>query len=88
MASPIFWSLIIPIVIVSFIIWIGTKKLYKSVYFLSIVTYIVAVVYAIVEFRLEGAAIVLLLAVSSLIMIVIGLYIAKSKIQKTANEKK
>lgn len=69
----VFWILIVPLVILMAIVYGTGRKLYRLFYILSVFTYAMTVMYAIDAFELGKNAIILLLALSSLIMILLGL---------------
>ncbi|MBW3019221.1 hypothetical protein KY329_03490 [Candidatus Woesearchaeota archaeon] len=72
-ALVVFWILIVPLIILLAVVYGTGRKLYRLLYILSVFTYAMTVMYAIDAFELGRNAIILLLAFSSLLMILLGL---------------
>jgi len=78
----VFWVLIVPLIIVMAIVYATGRKLYRLLYILSVFTYAMTIMYAIDAFDLSKNAIIILLAISSLLMILLGLKFRKKKIKR------
>jgi hypothetical protein len=64
------------------IVYATGKKLYRLLYILSVFTYAMTIMYAIDSFTLGKNAIILLLALSSVLMILLGLKFRTKKIKR------
>lgn len=76
---PVFLVLLIPLLILLFIVYFRGKKLYRLCYISSVFTYVMWILYLIDAFDLGRNSIILLLAVSSVLMIGVGVWMRKKK---------
>ena len=74
---PVFLILLIPLLIVLFVVYFRGKKLYRLCYISSVFTYAMWIMYLIDAYDLGRNSIILLLAVSSLLMIGLGVWMRK-----------
>ncbi len=73
----VFLALILPTLIVLIIAYVKSKKFYPLMYVLSIFAYINFVVYIIDKFDFGRGGITLTLAISAILLIIIGLFFSK-----------
>jgi len=77
---PVFLLLLIPLLIVLFFVYYKGRKLYRLCYISSVFTYAMLIMYLIDAYDLGRNTIILLLAFSSLLMIVLGVWMRKRNV--------
>lgn len=76
--EPVFWILLIPLIVVEIIIFVKTKRIYWLIYALAIFTYVVTVSYTLDVFDANRNAIILTLIASAILMALIGRHLGKT----------
>jgi len=78
---PVFLILLVPLLIVLFIVYLKGRTFYRLCYICSVFTYAMWVMYLIDAYDLGRNSILLLLAFSSVLMIVLGWWMRKQKVK-------
>lgn len=81
----VFWILLVPLLVLLFIVYFKSRKLYRLAYILSIFTYTMSVMYFIDAYSLGRNSIILLLAFSAILMTYLGYHFHKLSITKPKN---
>lgn len=74
----VFWILIVPLLILSLVVYARSRRLYKIMYILSVFTYSMLIMYCIDAYDLGRNAILGLLAFSALLMMLVGYHFHKA----------
>lgn len=82
-APIVFWILLVPLLIITLIVYLRSKKFSRLVFILSVFTYAMTVMYWIDAYMLGRNAIVFLLVISSLLMMFVGWLIHREKREKS-----
>lgn len=73
----VFWILIVPLLILSLVVYARSRRLYKIMYILSVFTYSMLIMYPIDAYDLGRDAILGLLAFSAVLMMFVGYHFHK-----------
>ncbi|MBS3147786.1 hypothetical protein J4219_02795 [Candidatus Woesearchaeota archaeon] len=78
----VFWILVVPLLILSLVVYARSKRLYKIMYILSVFTYSMLIMYPIDAYDLGRNAILGLLAFSAVLMMLVGYHFHKTPQKK------
>jgi len=87
-AQVVFWVLLVPLIILLFVVYIKSRKLYRLLYIVSVFSYAMTIMYSIDAYQLGRNAIIGLLALSSVLMIYVGYWFHKHQIMAKPARKK